>query len=136
MDTNRPHPTHWARHARHVRATTRLLATATGRPRRVVVTGPSMLPGLADGDRLVVVPTRRLRPGDVVAVADPRRSDRLLVKRIYRLDGDRVELRGDNESASTDSRAFGPVPRSSIVGRAVYRYQPADRAGWLPGREG
>jgi hypothetical protein len=39
---------------------------------------------------------------------------------------------GDAREHSTDSRAFGPVPRSSIVGRAVYRYAPVGRSGRGP----
>lgn len=100
--------------------------------RLVVVEGDSMRPALADGDRLLVV---RLRPriGDVVALVDPRLPSRTIVKRVVGVRGDRVDVRGDNASASTDSRAFGPVPRSSILGRAVYRYAPTPRAGRVPG---
>ncbi len=102
--------------------------------RRVTVHGQSMVPGLLPGDRLLVVPVRRLRPGQVVAVPDPRHPARLLVKRVAAVDrsGARVTVLGDNPPASTDSRDFGPVPRASVVGRAVYRYAPAGRAGRLP----
>jgi signal peptidase I len=31
---------------------------------------------------------------------------------------------GDNRNRSRDSRAFGPVPKSNIIGRAVVRYLP------------
>jgi type IV secretory pathway protease TraF len=40
-----------------------------------------------------------------------------------------VMLAGDNPDGSTDSRMFGAVARSAIVGRVVYRYAPAARAG-------
>ena len=95
---------------------------------RVVVEGDSMRPGLLPGDRLVVVRSRRARPGDVVTVPDPRHPGRILVKRVAA--GSRpgaVVVAGDNEVASTDSRAFGPVARTR--GRVVYRYWPAARAG-------
>jgi len=29
---------------------------------------------------------------------------------------------GDHRAASQDSRAFGPIPRSSVIGRAWLRY--------------
>lgn len=38
---------------------------------------------------------------------------------------------GDNRGASTDSRDFGPVRAQDIVGTAVLRYWPPDRAGRL-----
>lgn len=36
---------------------------------------------------------------------------------------------GDNRNNSSDSREWGPVARSSIVGRAWVRYWPFDKAG-------
>jgi nickel-type superoxide dismutase maturation protease len=99
------------------------------RPRRVVVEGRSMEPTLAPGDRLLVVGTPRVRPGDVVAVRDPRQGGRVLVKRVGAVLGDEVVLRGDNEAASTDSREFGPVPAGAVLGRVVRCYAPPWRAG-------
>jgi signal peptidase I len=34
---------------------------------------------------------------------------------------------GDHRSNSSDSRAYGPIPTSSVVGRAFVRYFPIDR---------
>jgi nickel-type superoxide dismutase maturation protease len=103
------------------------------RTRRLIVIGNSMLPGLFPGDRVLVIPSRRIRPGDVVAVRAPANSNRLLVKRVGALNepAGTVTVVGDNPLASTDSRNFGPVPRSAVVGRAVYRYGPPGREGWL-----
>jgi nickel-type superoxide dismutase maturation protease len=96
--------------------------------RFVVVDGDSMRPGLEPGDRLLVL---RLRPrvGDVVALRDPRQASRIIVKRVVAIDTDGIDVRGDNLGASTDSRAFGPVARRDVLGRVVYRYAPAPRAG-------
>jgi len=98
----------------------------------VVVDGDSMQPALSPGDRLLVI---RLRPrvGDVVAL---RHRDRTIVKRVAAIDGDAVTVLGDNVDGSTDSRTFGPVPRTSLLGRAVYRYAPAARSGRVPSRSG
>jgi len=38
---------------------------------------------------------------------------------------------GDNRGASSDSRRFGPIPRSSVVGRAVVKVWPPGNACWL-----
>jgi nickel-type superoxide dismutase maturation protease len=98
---------------------------------RVEVTGDSMRPALLPGDRLLVLRGRRIHSGDVVAVADPRQPARTMVKRVAGRSGAGVTVLGDNPAASTDSRAFGPVPSSTVRGRAVYRYFPADRRGLL-----
>lgn len=86
-----------------------------------------MVPTLQPGDRLVVVRRRRLRPGQLVALRDPRQPSRLLVKRVAALGAGTVTVLGDNPSESTDSRVFGPVQRSQIAGVVVYRYAPAPK---------
>ena len=103
---------------------------------RVEVVGNSMTPSLQPGDRLVVMGPPWWRPpwpppGTVVAVRDPRIPQRLLIKRVVAVDrgAGTFEVTGDNPAASTDSRTFGPVPRSLLVGRAVYRYSPSGRSG-------
>jgi nickel-type superoxide dismutase maturation protease len=108
---------------------------------RVQVVGDSMAPTLLKGDRLVVVgrpggPLPGPRRGSVVAIRDPGCRDRVLIKRVASVDhaAGTVEVLGDSPAASTDSRSFGPVRLSSIVGTAVYRYAPPGRTGrgpWL-----
>ena len=78
-----------------------------------------MAPALLPGDRLLVVAGRRARPGDVVAVLDPRRPDRIIVKRVAAVGPQGVTVVGDNAAASTDSRAFGPVRPAAVRGRVV-----------------
>lgn len=99
--------------------------------RRVEVRGDSMRPTLEPGDRLVVVRTRRCRPGHLVALADPRQPWRLVVKRVETASAAGVTVRGDNAGTSTDSRHYGPVAPGSVRGRAVYRYSPEWRRGRL-----
>jgi nickel-type superoxide dismutase maturation protease len=110
-----------------------LMASVIGfvvvRPRRVVVEGASMEPTLAPGDRVLIVRARRLHAHDVVAVRDPRDPGRVLVKRIGAVLEDEIVVRGDNPAASTDSRSFGPVPTTAVIGRVVRCYAPSWRAG-------
>jgi nickel-type superoxide dismutase maturation protease len=98
--------------------------------RLVVVAGDSMRPALEPGDRLLVL---RLSPrvGDVVALRHPT-DDLVVVKRVAAIGDDGVTVVGDNAGRSTDSRAFGPVPKALILGRAVYRYAPSGRVGSIP----
>ena len=98
---------------------------------RVTVTGHSMVPVLHDGHRLLVLPLRPVE-GRMVVLRHPRQPGRLIVKRVTRIHADgQIEVVGDNIVASTDSRHFGPVPRELVLGRPVYRYSPADQAGWM-----
>lgn len=94
--------------------------------------GGSMAPTLQPGDRLLLIRFGAVRQGDLVAVADPRRRGRTVVKRVARVSGAAgVVVLGDNPDGSTDSRHFGPVLRSAVRGRVLYRYAPEHRRGWL-----
>lgn len=97
--------------------------------RRVEVHGDSMLPTLRPGDRLLAVWATRARPGQLVVVRDPRRPQRLLVKRVVAIQDGGAVVSGDNSASSTDSAVFGTV---AITARVVYRYSPAGRTGRLP----
>jgi len=95
-----------------------------------------MVPTLLPGDRVLVWrgfgPLRPpIRVGDLVAVVDPRNPGRVMVKRVAERLGGEIFVRGDNETASTDSRHFGTVGAAAIVGRVVYRYLPEERRGRL-----
>jgi nickel-type superoxide dismutase maturation protease len=119
-----------------VSTTVAVVLMGTRKLRRVQVAGDSMLPAFRPDDRLVIGPAGWIRPGTVVAVHDPRSPGRLMVKRVHAVGRTWVDVRGDNPPASTDSRHFGPLPRSRLAGRVVYRYGPAGRTGWWPGRTG
>lgn len=118
------------RSTRHYLVAAGVVTVAVWRPvRRVQVVGDSMLPALQRGDRLLVFRPARARPGDVVAVADPRLASRTMVKRVAARGPEGVIVLGDNAAASTDSRQLGPLAPTAVRGRAFYRYFPSGRRG-------
>jgi signal peptidase I len=111
-----------------------------------IVEGPSMDPTLRDGDRVIVdlwsLRRRTPRNGEIVLLAGP--ADEPLVKRVARAPAGGAPpsllppdspleptffVLGDNPGASSDSRAFGPVPRHRIRGRVTWRYWPVSGMG-------
>lgn len=87
------------------------------------IVGSSMEPTLRDGQWWLVRRTRQVAPGDVVLLEHPSRWGQLVVKRIVREVDDGWWVEGDNAAASDDSRAFGAVPRTAVVGRVRWRYR-------------
>ncbi len=91
--------------------------------RIALVRGPSMVPTLHDGDRVLVLhgrPRRTPRVGRVVLVALPDRP--LSIKRITAVDpAGHIEVGGDNPYGSTDSRDLGALPTDAILGIGLLR---------------
>lgn len=87
------------------------------------VAGHSMGPALQPGDLVFVrhrLPARSLRPGDIVVARHPWHAKLVIVKRVAGVDAEgRVALIGDNPHRSSDSRQFGSLQASQIIGRAT-----------------
>jgi signal peptidase I len=133
-----------------------------------LIPSPSMEPGIAPGDRILVnrlayrlwAPTR----GDIIVFAFPKDTKRTFVKRVIAVEGEKVELRdnqvfvngksiqeayvkpgdyppygpevvpadkvfvlGDNRRQSEDSREWGLLPKSYLLGKAWLLYYPFQR---------
>jgi nickel-type superoxide dismutase maturation protease len=111
-----------------------ILRAAWSWPYRVAVAGHSMEPTLHNGDWLLVDPDAYLlrspRPGELVVVRDPRASERLLVKRVAKVEAAGGFLvGGDHPAHATDVRTIGLVAGSTVVGRPWLRYWPPERFG-------
>ncbi|UQX02947.1 nickel-type superoxide dismutase maturation protease [Streptomyces sp. RerS4] len=89
------------------------------------VTGPSMVPTLLHGDRLVVRYGALVRPGDVVVFRHPFQQDLLVVKRAVERRPGGWWMLGDNPFNETgDSTVYGPVPEDLVLATAVLRLRP------------
>ncbi|WP_406011327.1 nickel-type superoxide dismutase maturation protease [Streptomyces sp. NBC_00637] len=88
------------------------------------VTGPSMVPTLYQGDRLVVQYGARVRAGDVIVLRHPFQQDLLVVKRATERREGGWWVRGDNTYAGGDSTDYGTVPDELILGKVRLRYRP------------
>lgn len=90
-----------------------------------------MEPTLCEGDQVIASPLPYLlgRPsvGDLVVLRHPS-ENRFLVKRISRVNGSQISIKGDSRRHSTDSRDFGPVSPDHIVGKVVLRLEGSEGA--------
>jgi signal peptidase I len=85
-------------------------------------------------------------PGDVISVKNGRVyvNSHLLEERYVpngyqdlesfpplQVKEDHYYVLGDHRNASNDSRSWGLVPRKYIYGKAVFRYWPLEKAGFI-----
>ncbi|MCH8978240.1 MAG: signal peptidase I [Armatimonadetes bacterium] len=111
----------------------------------IEVQGDSMMPTLEPGQRLPVSKAYwlvgALKPGDIVVIENSRDNE-IIIKRVYKLAGEKVDLRnvpfswdvtqgdyivpegtvyvlGDNWSVSQDSRHYGPFDLADVIGKVV-----------------
>ena len=78
------------------------------------VKGPSMLPTYKDGAVIVVSNLKKAKVGSVVVAV---LASEEVVKRVRSItDAGKYYLVGDNHAQSVDSREYGPVSRTDILG--------------------
>lgn len=88
--------------------------------RRVV--GESMVPTLHPGDIVPVKNPGHVKTGDIVVAHIDGRE---VIKRVAKIRGGSYYLKGDNPASSTDSRSYGDVPSSAIVGVVMMKLRLA-----------
>jgi len=98
----------------------------------VELRGDSMSPNFNDGDWLLfrLLPAKS-KSGNLVGkvVLIQRQSqvgtDFLQVKRVTKLTEVKFWVEGDNKSASTDSRSWGALDSTEVIGKLLFRYRRA-----------
>ena len=85
------------------------------------VVGNSMESLLFEGDLIIYKKINSkiidLEIGNIVVAEHPRIKDRLIIKRIHGIYQNGIDLRGDNNLSTTDSREWGLVKKNLIVGK-------------------
>ncbi len=77
-----------------------------------------MLPTLKPGhDILVLCWFYRLRVGELIAL---KKDGKEMIKRIQDIRDHKLFVTGDNAKESTDSRSFGWISKSEIIGKVIW----------------
>lgn len=86
-----------------------------------------MLPLLQPGDEILINPFAYQKSSpqvnDIIVTRHPLQHNLPIVKRINAIkDGDRYFVTGDNREASTDSRHWGSIKSSDIMGKVTSQF--------------
>lgn len=88
---------------------------------KYTVHGNSMLPTLKPGQDVFVFCWAYLwskpKVGDMVAI---KVEDKEMIKRVQKVHDREYFVMGDNKKKSTDSREFGPIKKSQIIGKVIW----------------
>ena len=91
--------------------------------RRVLVEGESMSPSLLPNESLFVKDdyynNHLPQIGDIVLLKHPKEPQRVIVKRIHKIQDGNIFVTGDNPPKSTDSRHFGSIRRQNIIAKVT-----------------
>ncbi len=89
---------------------------------RFTVHGNSMLPALRPGqDVLVSCWFFKLKVGDLVVF---KKDGKDMIKRVEKIRNSEFFCQGDNKKKSTDSRHFGWIKISEIIGKVILENKP------------
>ena len=98
-----------------------LFSIVIGYRQHLRVVGDSMEDTISEGD---LITYKKINPknfelevGDIVVASHPKIKSKLIIKRIYQINQNKFDLRGDNSLSSTDSREWGLIELDLIVGK-------------------
>lgn len=85
----------------------------------IKVTGDSLLPEYKEGDYVILITVSffSIRRGDTIVFQHPVYG--MMIKHIDSIDSDKIFVVGTHP-LSTDSRQFGPIQRSDVVGKVIW----------------
>lgn len=87
------------------------------------VIGHSMTPFIKENDILLIssLPFLFKKPSlnDIVAF---RVNNKIFIKRVKQIAGNKYLLIGDNRTDSLDSRKLGLIDKSNILGKVIYKF--------------
>ncbi|MEM7557417.1 MAG: nickel-type superoxide dismutase maturation protease [Cyanobacteria bacterium P01_A01_bin.84] len=93
---------------------------------RVRVTGSSMTPSLLPGEEVLYNPKAYQQHfpqvGDIVVAMHPDRTKQIIKRVTSVLEDGSCFLEGDNHYGSTDSRSFGSIPITQILGKVTCKF--------------
>jgi len=78
------------------------------------IEGHSMIPILVPGKIIIASGWLPVRAGDVVTA---RIAGKDVIKRVSKINKDKLSLKGDNATDTTD---YSSVPRSQVIGRLIW----------------
>ena len=81
------------------------------------VSGHSMHPKIKDGQTVTITKSDEYIPGEIVVSKHPYQN-KLIIKEVKSVSGKSVTLMSADYFAE-DSRSFGPIPYSSIIGKVI-----------------
>lgn len=88
---------------------------------RFIVLGNSMFPTLIPGQSVLVYKWAYIfskpKIGDIVVI---KHNGKEIIKRIKKVLNGGIFVRGDNIDASTDSRNFGFINKTDIIGKVIF----------------
>ena len=79
-----------------------------------------MLPNLKEGEIVIYQPIKNkqhlIKRGLIVIASNPLIGEQLIIKRVYKIYSSGIDIRGDNQTCSIDSRQFGLIHPNQIIG--------------------
>lgn len=85
------------------------------------IIGQSMMPKLTPQDKVLTFNWAYLfLPPQLRDIVVINYQDKIIIKRITKINGSQVFLEGENKSSSTDSNHFGWVDKKKLLGKIIY----------------